>query len=433
MRTSLKLTVVMGALAVLCVAGQVSFGQSSPGWSVHPGPMYGLPTNVAPYMVATRPAQCATTARQDPGFRITVVQDSDADKKEATFASAIGPAQSCDKDFAQKGCSQKSCDVKACGCVGNCCCDSFCIRVYGEYLSLRARDAEVVYAVETNSNEYGILGPEYPIQVSPTGVLDQDYSAGFRVGAGIGLDACSEVALTYTWFDTATTDTLSRDPDSFITSVVPMTQHPATQDAISSTVAARGRHDIDFELVDLDYRRFLVKDCMSDVNLVLGLRWGQMQQATLMDYTDDLYQPISDSSVMTDIDFSGVGIRLGLEAERRVCLLHIPALFYVKGMTSLMAGEFDATYEQTGQNNAYSIVDTGWKAGRIVPTFDLELGGGLTTPGGRIRGTLGYVFSSWGNMVKTEDWIRAVQKNNFKDMGDTMTFDGVVARIEARF
>jgi hypothetical protein len=122
-----------------------------------------------------------------------------------------------------------------------------------------------------------------------------------------------------------------------------------------------------------------------------------------------------------------------LEAERRACCHHIPVLVYVKGMTSLMAGEMDASYVQTGQNNARNVVDTSWSAGRIVSTFDLELGGGLTTPGGRLRGTLGYVFSSWGNMVKTEDWVRAVQTNDFRDMGDTITFDGVVARIEGRF
>ncbi len=78
-------------------------------------------------------------------------------------------------------------------------------------------------------------------------------------------------------------------------------------------------------------------------------------------------------------------------------------------------------------------VDTGWKAGRIVPTFDLELGGGIYLPGGTLQATVGYVFSAWTNVVKTEDWINAVQTNDFRDMGDTITFDGIVARVEGRF
>ena len=45
-----------------------------------------------------------------------------------------------------------------------------------------------------------------------------------------------------------------------------------------------------------------------------------------------------------------------------------------------------------------------------------------------MQATLGYMFSAWTNVVKTEDWIDGVQTNDFRDMGDTMTFDGLVAR-----
>jgi tripartite-type tricarboxylate transporter receptor subunit TctC len=78
-------------------------------------------------------------------------------------------------------------------------------------------------------------------------------------------------------------------------------------------------------------------------------------------------------------------------------------------------------------------VDTGWKAGRVVPICDLEIGGGFYSPCGTYRATVGYVFSAWGNVVKTQDWIQAVQTNSYNNLGNTMTFDGLVARIEARF
>jgi hypothetical protein len=65
--------------------------------------------------------------------------------------------------------------------------------------------------------------------------------------------------------------------------------------------------------------------------------------------------------------------------------------------------------------------------------FDLEIGGGFTCCDGRILGTAGYVFSAWTNVVKTEDLIHAVQTNDFRDMNDSMTFDGLVVRIEGRF
>jgi len=106
---------------------------------------------------------------------------------------------------------------------------------------------------------------------------------------------------------------------------------------------------------------------------------------------------------------------------------------YMKGAASLLAGEFDATYQQSVQNNSYDGVDTGWTAGRIVPTFDLEVGTGYYTPCGTLRATVGYAYSVWTNIVKTEDWIHGVQSNDFRDMGDSITFDGVVLRLEGRF
>ena len=47
--------------------------------------------------------------------------------------------------------------------------------------------------------------------------------------------------------------------------------------------------------------------------------------------------------------------------------------------------------------------------------------------------SIGYSFSAWTNVVKTDEFINAVQTNNFLDLGETMTYDGLVARLEGRF
>jgi hypothetical protein len=36
-------------------------------------------------------------------------------------------------------------------------------------------------------------------------------------------------------------------------------------------------------------------------------------------------------------------------------------------------------------------------------------------------------------VVQTDEWIKGVQTNNFVDMTDQLTFDGLVTRIEARW
>jgi hypothetical protein len=62
----------------------------------------------------------------------------------------------------------------------------------------------------------------------------------------------------------------------------------------------------------------------------------------------------------------------------------------------------------------------------------LEVGGGFHCCEGRFRFTVGYMYSTWTNIVKTNDWIQAVHTNNVNDMGDSMTFDGFIARFEGR-
>ena len=73
------------------------------------------------------------------------------------------------------------------------------------------------------------------------------------------------------------------------------------------------------------------------------------------------------------------------------------------------------------------------KGSRIVTILDLEMGIGWTSCSGCFRLTGGYVVSSWLNTVKTADFIRAVQQNNFGGLNGTTTFDGLVARAEVRF
>ncbi len=446
MRTSLRICMVVGSMLVLLVAETTVEAQTLGRRTLSTpdsGLPYGAPAVVSPYgqpvpvQVAANsnvPASTAQITRSPngqtkPAFRVTMVGE------EVPNPPSIEPQPEPQTEtpsvahlMKNEASGKDDCGGKGCGAC--CACSPYAFRVYVEGLYLRARDAEVCYAVETNSNlpTTGAPSASIPIQTSPVGVLDQDYSAGFRAGFGVCLDAVSELGLGYTWFDTSTEDTLTTDAPYKITAL-PL--HPATEYAARDSLQAAGRHDIQFDLVDLDYRSYLVQTCTSNLDYVIGLRYGNLEQAFAARYSDDLSQPSNRSEVATDIDFDGAGLRLGLEGERFYCA--VPVKLYMKGFASLMAGEFDATYQQTVQNNSNYGVDTGWTAGRIVPTFDLELGGGFYLPGGHLQATVGYVFSAWTNVVKTEDWIHAVQANDFRDMGDTITFDGVVARVEGRF
>ena len=162
------------------------------------------------------------------------------------------------------------------------------------------------------------------------------------------------------------------------------------------------------------------------INCVLGARYGALQQ----DFTGYFAVPTNAENVITDIHFDGAGIRVGLDAEwYSRCQTWV---VYARGMASFVAGEFRASYVQEdlfGQ----TLVFTDWRAGRIVSMLDLEIGAGWTSPQGCFRVTGGYMVSGWFNTVNTDEFIKAVQGNNFVGLNDKMTFDGLVARAEIRF
>ncbi len=430
-----KSSIVMAGVAILSLVSQVAFSQYGPPVSPgYPG-AYGpgaMPMGVAsPYMIPNAQMQMAPPAAfavqpmtagisdNKPAFRIQLEGDG------SSVTPTIIPAA----HAAQRDCKDGACDVKGGKGKGKECSPCYHFRIFGELLYLRARDAEVTYAVEANLNLPTVDLP--PVQTSPIGLVDQDFSTGFRAGFGLCLDECSELAVTYTMFETNQDDYIYRDPANNNLEIYPMVIHPATENAITSTVEAAGNVGIDFDLVDLDFRRVLARSCQADLIGVVGIRYGSLEQNFGARFSDDLAQVANDTEVLTDIDFEGIGLRLGLDGEYYSCRL--PIMMYAKGATSLLAGEFDAAYQQTVQNNSYPGVDTAWTAGRIVPTFDLEIGTGYYSPCGTLRATIGYAYSVWTNVVKTEDWIHGVQTNDFRDMGDSFTFDGVVLRLEGRF
>ena len=64
---------------------------------------------------------------------------------------------------------------------------------------------------------------------------------------------------------------------------------------------------------------------------------------------------------------------------------------------------------------------------------DVEVGTGWVSASGTWRLTAGYNIQAWFNCVQTDEWIHGVQTNNFIGMSSMQSFDGLMARVEARF
>lgn len=291
--------------------------------------------------------------------------------------------------------------------------------LYGDFLYLRPRDAEVAFAVPANSV---VPPPASPIQVGPVGVIDPHEEPGFRVGGRHYFDPRGSVGAEYWWYESGTNAFAAAD----VTNVLQGTLlHPLTATAAQPWQEARARLDIDFQRINLDYRFIYSCSARHEVALVGGAAYGGLHQ----DF-DVTYSILGSDTVGTSIDFDGGGIRVGLEAERHGACTGF--FVYGKGYATFLAGDFHARYLQTQAFDPL-VVDTSWEAGRVVPVLDLEVGVGWAGIGGSTRMSAGYMVSSWFNTVKTDDWVQAVQTNTFTGLSDTMTFDGLVVRGEIRF
>ncbi len=311
------------------------------------------------------------------------------------------------------GCGQPACPQ--CGCPWDCW--GHKVGVFGEYLYLRARDADVAYGVPVADP-----AAAFPVQVGRMGVVDQDYNSGFRFGMSYVLDGWSSVTAQYTFFESDTHDAIAATAPNVVRSMV---LHPGTAGATAGWLTGEANYDIGFDFVDVDYRRALSCDDLHNAVFLVGVRGGQFNQDFLATFNLN-----GTESVATEIDFYGAGVRLGLEGERYSASRRW--LVYGKTCANFVAGEFRADYEQWQYPDALTV-DTSWKAGRIVSMLDLELGVGWQSRCGTWRITGGYLISAWYNAVTTDEWIKAVQNNDMVGLGDNMTFDGLVLRFEGRF
>jgi len=316
-------------------------------------------------------------------------------------------------------CGSSACDT---GCDDSCC-DPCCwmhrFYVFGEGLALRARNTEVAYAVPVNAVIPPVLGP--PVQVGPVGVVDQGYEAGFRLGGGIVCDDFSSLSVQYTFFESSQGDQIATNAPQVLQSLV---HHPLTLSAVSPFLQANARHDIDLDLVDIDYRHVFRIGNSYALNWLAGVRYAHLEQTFLSNFLVN-----GNSQVFSNVVFDGAGIRVGLEGER---VGRRGFLAYGKGHASFVAGEFHSTYVQDdilAQNEVF----TTWEGARVVSILDLEIGLGWYSASGRWRLSGGYLVSGWFNTVKTDDWIDAVRRNNFVDLNDSISFDGFVGRLEYRF
>jgi hypothetical protein len=307
-----------------------------------------------------------------------------------------------------------------CGpCPDECCDRGPMLSIFGEYLYLTVRDVDVVFAQAVD----GCTATAIP--TGPLGVVDPDYEPAFRAGFGVFLTPRSSIQATYTYFHSATDARVEAPAGTVLRSLL---THPGTLNCAAGSQAAAAGYDINFDLIDLDYLHVLCDSCDFTLRGLVGVRYARLEQQLFSEFSI-----VGLTNVVTDIDFEGVGPRVGLDGEYRLCKGFYS---YGRGVASFVIGEFEADYVQSSEFTGV-LAATSYETERLVPILELELGLGWSSPGGCLRLQGGYYIAAWFNTITTPGLIEAVRVNNFSGTGDNLRdhiiFDGLTARAEVRF
>ena len=295
--------------------------------------------------------------------------------------------------------------------------------IFGEFLYVRPRDAEVAYALPIDGPVAPVLGNEVP--VGPTAVVDPDFDISFRVGFNLAIDQGSSVAAQYTQLRSESANAVTVVAPTVLRSLV---SHPLGANAATDTLDAAAALDINMDVIDVDFRS-LWYGCECNYAYAINYLVGA-QYATLDQEFASSFVTIGTTTVNSNVEFSGIGMRFGMQGER---LWPKPSIFvYGTSVVNFLFGEFDASYVQANSFNGVEAA-TSWTAGRIVPVVDFEFGAGWLGLNRHLRLSAGYRVSTWFNVVKTEDWIWAAQNHDFRNLDGAMTFDGLVGRAEWMF
>ncbi|MGF1580741.1 MAG: Lpg1974 family pore-forming outer membrane protein [Gemmataceae bacterium] len=304
--------------------------------------------------------------------------------------------------------------------MGSCgSCNHPCFSLYADYLYMTTRNVDVPLGVPFNGATLAAA------PVGTVAVADPHYTSGFRVGGSYFLTGTTAIEANFAWLDSNTSAQFDAPNGTSFRSFI---FHPTTPLITSDAEHITSRYDIDFRFADVAYKGVLWKNCNGYLGYLAGVRYAHINQDLFA-----RYEVLGDRFVETQINFDGIGPRIGLDGEYRTCC---GVFGYARGVLNVLAGHWGGSYRQEDVNaGTEAMVDYG--DDRIVLNPELEIGVGWTGCQGRLRVSGGYYISAFYNSMTTPGLILATQSDNYSTVGDnnrdTLVFDGLVARIEVRY
>ena len=294
--------------------------------------------------------------------------------------------------------------------------------VYGDFLYLLPSNADMAHAFQQNG-----VGGSGTVPAGSVGVLQPDFTSAYRTGFGVALGCYASINLGYSRLDSNSTDVLAALQGTG-DNVQSLVLHPNSINAGSTSSLVNATLAINYQLADIEYRRLLRANHKHAFNYSVGARYGKLHQG--FQQIGDFTPPIGTIQTTTDINFEGVGLRAGLDGEHRIGRSRFAS--YGKLFMNVLFGEFNSTYTQLNTTTTVVQAFSTWKDRRVLPLLEYELGLNWTSRGGHWRASAGYYTGFWFNTITTGQFVQAVQTADFVDLGETISFNGFVTRLEFR-
>ncbi|MCG8652446.1 MAG: Lpg1974 family pore-forming outer membrane protein [Pirellulales bacterium] len=363
----------------------------------------------------------ASNAGWSQGFEDDFAQEWVSLEDDETAIQLVGGLSS-------NGSGCDSCDGLGCdSCCGpeKCCKPWWAHRrgVMGQWLYLRPGNTDIIYTIEQNNTAPPNLG--FP--TGPVGFNAIDTSSGVRAGFTLPASDCTSLVVTFSHWEGDDQDRIIANGGNILVSEI---LHPSRQ---AVGVGAAGldesaTYGMDFQLVDVAYRHLWKRSDRYAINWKAGLKYGNMEQEFRFDQNNAV--AVGLFSVESDIDFDGFGLMAGLDFERYSCNTGLS--IYGSAVGSALAGEWNADYIDIPQLGGGQVAND-YKDFRVTPLLELELGLAWQSKCGRARVNAGYMTSAWYDSLSSRAYIDAVRLGRYIDVGETITFSGLVLGGELRF
>jgi hypothetical protein len=295
--------------------------------------------------------------------------------------------------------------------------------IFGEALWIHPTGVDMAHAQQQDDG--GVFGP---VPFGTIAVADPSYDLGFRVGGELEFTPCSAIFVQFAFFETDADSTVAAPITVGGSGAVGSLVHHPNVGIGTSILPVSATYDIEFQLGDAAYRQILLRNQLQELSVFAGGRFGKLEQRFSQ---VGVFGPGAEEiTTSTDIEFTGGGPMVGIDGEPRIGVTGFSA--YGRALAAALTGNFKSDYRMVDTLGGPLVV-ANWEDDRIVPMLDYELGLAWTNPQGNLRLSAGYMMSHWFNIVSTPVFVDAVQADNYVDVDDTISFDGLVGRAEVHW